>query len=377
MPQTVKVIKALAAAVYFPYNPVMRKIIHVDMDAFFASVEMRDNPALRNVPMAVGGSSDRRGVISTSNYEARKYGVKSAMPTKTALKLCPQLVLVRSHFDKYREASEQVFEIFHEFSDKVQGLSLDEAYIDVTDSPHFQGSATLIAQEIRKRIFERTQLTASAGIGPNKLIAKLASDVNKPNGLFTVTPQKVKDFIARVPVERIWGVGKVTAKHMHDLGIKTCLDMQSYTRSELIHHFGKFGDSLYDFCRGDDEREVETDYERKSLGTEETFSKDLDNFEEMKLHLIRMGQEVRESLRDYEDKTIKNLHIKIKYFDFKLTTIERQLPLSDENIIMLLEERWSQDPRPVRLLGVGVKFEETQEFSNVQLPLLDVINWHE
>lgn len=355
----------------------MRKIIHVDMDAFFASVEMRDNPALRNVPMAVGGSSDRRGVISTSNYLARKYGVKSAMPTKTALKLCPQLVLVRSNFSKYREASDQVFEVFHEFSDKVQGLSLDEAFIDVTDSPHFQGSATLIAKEIRKRIFERTQLTASAGVAPNKLLAKLASDVNKPDGLFTVAPHQVSDFIAQVPIERIWGVGKVTAKHMHEMGIKTCKDMQAYTRSDLIYHFGKFGDALFDFCRGEDDREVETEYERKSLGTEETFSKDIDDIEEMRTHVIRMAQEVRESLLGYEDKTVKNLHVKIKYFDFKQTTIERQIPLTDENFVLLLEERWFQDPRPVRLLGVGVKFEETKELSNFQLPLLGVNIPHE
>lgn len=351
----------------------MRKIIHLDMDAFFASVEMRDNPALRNVPMAVGGSSDRRGVISTSNYEARKYGVRSAMPTSHAMKLCPQLVLVRSNFAKYHEASEKVFEIFHEFTPLVEGLSLDEAFLDVTDSEHFQGSATLIAQEIRRQIFLKTGLTASAGIGTNKLIAKLASDVNKPNGLYTVAPHQTGEFIQKMPIERIWGVGKVTAKRMHELGIKTCLDMQRYSRSELIYLFGKFGDTLYDFCRGMDDREVETEHERKSLGTEETFSKDIENFEEMKEHIIRMAQEVQESLENYQDKIIKNLHVKIKYFDFKQTTIERQLPLSSESFLKLLEERWRQDPRAVRLLGVGVKFEESKPMRTLetfQLPLL-------
>lgn len=342
------------------------------MDAFFAAVEMRDNPALRNVPMAVGGSSDRRGVISTSNYEARKYGVRSAMPTATAMNLCPQLVLVRSNFAKYTEASEQVFEIFHEFTDLVEGLSLDEAYLDVTDSPLFQGSATLLAQEIRRRVFEKTKLTVSAGVAPNKLLAKLASDINKPNGLFTVAPHQIGSFIAKMPVERIWGVGKVTAKHMHEMGIKTCLDMQAYTRSDLIYHFGKFGDVLYDFCRGIDEREVETEYERKSLGTEETFSKDIENFDEMKEHITRMVSEVKESLEKYDDKTIKNLHVKIKYFDFKSTTIERQIPFNMENFLLLLEERWTQDPRPVRLLGVGVKFEESKAASDFQLPLFDL-----
>jgi DNA polymerase-4 len=194
----------------------MKKIIHIDMDAFFAAVEMRDNPALRNVPMAVGGSSDRRGVISTSNYEARKFGVKSAMATAHALKLCPHLVLVRGRMQKYKEASDQIFEIFHEYTDLVQGLSWDEAYLDVTDCPLFQNSATLIAQDIRKKIFERTNgLTASAGIAPNKLIAKLSSDIKKPNGQFTVSPEEIENFIKGVPVERIWGIGKVTAKTMH------------------------------------------------------------------------------------------------------------------------------------------------------------------
>lgn len=348
----------------------MRKIIHVDMDAFFAAVEMRDNPALRNIPMAVGGSSDSRGVLTTSNYEARKYGVRSAMPTAHAMKLCPQLVVVKTNFHKYTEASSKVFEIFREFSPLVEPMSLDEAYIDVTDSTHFQGSATLIAQEIRRLIFERTQLTASAGIGINKLIAKLASDMNKPDGLFTVAPHQIDSFIQKIPIERIWGVGKVTAKKMHDLGIKTCLDMQKHGRSELIHMFGKFGDALYDFCRGIDEREVEPDYERKSLGTEETFSQDIKSYEEMKLHIIRMVQEIREALEDHQDKVVKNLHVKIKYFDFKLTTIERQLPLTAENCLLLLEERWCQDPRPVRLLGVGVKFEVQRSGEVFQLPLL-------
>jgi DNA polymerase-4 len=351
----------------------MRKIIHVDMDAFFASVEMRDNPALRNIPMAVGGSSDRRGVIATSNYEARKYGVKSAMATAHALKLCPQLVVVRGNMSKYVEASEQVFEIFHEYTDLVEPMSLDEAYLDVTDCDLFQNSATWIAEDIRKKIFQRTGLTASAGISCNKLIAKMASDIRKPNGQFTIAPKQVEDFIVKVQVEKIWGIGKVTAARLHEMGIKTCFDLQGYSRSEMIHLFGKFGDALYDFCRGEDDREVETEYERKSLGTEETFDHDLFNFDEMKVHVVRMVSEIKEHLESYQDKTIKNLHVKIKYHDFKTTTIERQLPLTEENFVWLLEERWSQDPRPVRLLGVGVKFEETKSHTEApaQLTLLN------
>ncbi len=341
------------------------------MDAFFAAVEMRDNPALRNIPIAIGGSVDRRGVISTANYEARKYGVKSAMSTAHALKLCPHLTLVRSNFQKYHEASEEVFKIFHEYTDLVQGLSLDEAYLDVTDSPHCHGSATLIAQEIRKKIFERTKLTASAGIGPNKLIAKLASDYNKPNGQHTVTPSDIDSFISPMPVERIWGIGKVTAKRLHEMKIKTCSDLQKFSRLEMQHLMGKFGDDLYDFCRGMDDREVHTEYERKSLGTEETFAKDIHDIEEMKLHIVRMAEEVRGSLQNYTDRTVKNLHVKIKYFDFKQTTIERQMSLEDESFVTLLEERWSQDPRPVRLLGVGVKFVDTETVEEIhQLELL-------
>ncbi len=320
--------------------------------------------------MAIGGPRESRGVISTANYEARKFGVKSAMPTALAKKLCPDLILLPGRMSKYREASEQVFEIFHEYTPLVEGLSWDEAYLDVTDCPLFQNSASLIAKDIRKKIFERTNgLTASAGIAPNKLIAKMASDLRKPNGQWTVAPSQVEEFIKAIPVEKLWGVGKVTAKSMHDLGIKTCLDLQQYTRSELIYHFGKFGDALFDFCRGHDERQVETEYERKSLGTEETYAKDLTNIEEMKGHVVRMVQEVRDALGAYEDKVVKTLHVKIKYFDFKQTTIERQLPFSEENYLGLFEERWAQDPRPVRLLGVGVKFEEALE--EPQLTLFD------
>lgn len=340
----------------------MRKIIHIDMDAFFAAVEMRDRPDLKNVPMAVGGSTDRRGVLCTANYEARKFGVRAAMPTSHALKLCPNLVLVKPNFSKYSEASEQVFEIFHEYTDLVEPLSLDEGYLDVTDNPTLFNSATWMAQEIRKKIYEKTKLTASAGIGPNKLIAKMASDLNKPNGQFTIAPKDVEDFMKKVPVEKLWGIGKVTAKRLHEMGLKTCLDLQALPRSEMIYNFGKFGDLLFDFCRGIDEREVETEYERKSLGTEETFEKDINSLEEMKDHVSRMVLDLNEALEDYSDRIVKNLHVKIKYFDFKQTTIERQLPFEVNHFITLLEERWLQDPRPIRLLGVGVKFEETREF---------------
>lgn len=331
------------------------------MDAFFASVEMRDNPHLRNVPMAVGGSSDRRGVLTTANYEARKFGIRSAMATAHAMKLCPQLIVVRTNMAKYVEASEQVFEIYRQYTNMVQPLSLDEAYLDVSHCELFNNSATWIAQDIRKKILAKTGLTASAGISCNKLIAKMASELNKPNGQCTIAPHQIDEFMLKVPVEKIWGIGKVTAARMHELGIRNCADLQRHTRSEMIHMFGKFGDVLFDFCRGVDDRDVETDYERKSLGTEETFDKDLTSFEEMKIHMVRMVGELKEHLEEHQEKVIKNLHVKIKYHDFKQTTIERQMPLTEESFLWLLEERWAQDPRAVRLLGVGVKFEENDE----------------
>jgi DNA polymerase-4 len=348
----------------------MRKIIHIDMDAFFAAVEMRDNPLLRNIPMAVGGSSDRRGVISTSNYEARKYGVKSAMPTALAKKICPGLVIVPGRMSKYKEVSDQIFEIFNQYTDLVEGLSWDEAYLDVTRCGLFNNSATLIAKEIREKIYHRTGgLTASAGIASNKLLAKMASDFNKPNGQFTLPPKSIEEFIKKIPVEKLWGVGKVTAKYMHAHGFKTCLDLQRLNQKELFEHFGKFGLNLYDFCRGIDLREVETEFERKSLGTEETYSNDIAHFDEMKIHISKMVQELKSALKEFHEKEIKALQVKIKYFDFKQTTIERQMPFGEENFIYLLEERWSMDPRPIRLLGVGVKFEEIKE--RYQLHLFD------
>ncbi len=341
------------------------------MDAFFAAVEMRDCPELRAVPMAVGGSSDRRGVISTANYEARKFGVKSAMASAYAQKLCPNLVLVRGNMQKYREVSEQIFQIFHEYTHLIEGVSLDEAYLDVTDCPYFKNSATLIAQEIRKKIFERTGgLTASAGIAPNKLLAKLASDHNKPNGQFTISPNQVQAFIAQVPIQRIPGVGKVTAEIMDELGIRTCQDLSLYRQEDLISRFGKFGATLFNYCRGIDERQVESEYERKSLGTEETFAKDISDLEEMKLHIRRLSEELSKSLDEFQERKIKNLQVKIKYFDFKVTTIERSMPFSVDNYAYLLEERWSESPRPIRLLGVGVKFSDWPQIN--QLRLFDV-----
>lgn len=228
----------------------MRKIIHVDMDCFFAAVEMRDNPALRDIPIAIGGSRERRGVISTANYPARKFGVRSAMPTGMALKLCPHLTLLPGRFDAYKEASNHIREIFSRYTSRIEPLSLDEAYLDVTDSVHCHGSATLIAQEIRQTIFSELQLTASAGVAPVKFLAKIASDMNKPNGQFVITPAEVPAFLQTLPLAKIPGVGKVSAAKLEAMGLRTCGDVQKCDLVILLKRFGKFGRILWERSRG-------------------------------------------------------------------------------------------------------------------------------
>ncbi len=335
----------------------MRKIIHVDMDCFFAAVEMRDFPHLVGKPVAVGGSSQRRGVISTCNYEARKFGVRSAMPTARAFKLCPHLILQKSRFDAYAEASDQVFKIFLDYTPLVQSLSLDEAYLDVTNSDLPSGSATLLAQKIRERIFKETGLTASAGIAENKLLAKLASEVKKPNGQFTIEPSHVSQFMLNLPLGKIHGVGKVTSDYLADQGFKNCSDLLLFTRFEMNAKFGKLGEYLFFAVRGISFSPVITEWERKSLGSERTFSEDLTDTNLLQMKLNELTLDVQESLKDHSDKKLASLQVKIKYHDFHLTTIERSgIAVSVENTWALFLSRWSEDPRPVRLLGVSVKF---------------------
>ena len=243
-------------------NAPARKIIHCDCDCFYASVEMRDDPSLRGRPLAVGGRADQRGVVATCNYEARRFGIHSAMATAQAMKLCPELVVIPPAMEKYRIASSQIMAIYQDYTDIVEPLSLDEAYLDVTDSPHCKGSATLIAQEIRRRIVETVGITASAGVGPNKFVAKIASDWNKPDGLFLVRPEEVDAFVAALPVKKLHGVGKVTAEKLNRLGAQTCADLRGWSLDKLQEHMGSFGVRLYDLSRGIDHREVNTSRER-------------------------------------------------------------------------------------------------------------------
>ena len=279
-----------------------RKIIHIDMDCFYAAVEMRDDKSLRNRPLAVGGDPSRRGVISAASYEARKFGVHSALSSARAKKLCPNLIIVHPNMKKYAEESRKIRAVFHQFTNLVEALSLDEAYLDVTGSNHFKGSATLIASEIRKIILKETGLTASAGIAPNKFLAKVASDWKKPNGQFVITPDKVYAFVLKLPVQKIWGVGKVTAEKMAKIGLKTCGDLQKLSINDLCSHFGSFGIHLYDICRGKDDRPVVTSRERKSLSIEETFSDDLRNYEECKGQLPIL---FKKFLKRFEGKDLK------------------------------------------------------------------------
>lgn len=288
------------------------------MDAFYASVEQRDNPELRGKPVAVGGSSNR-GVVAAASYEARKFGVQSAMPSRLAIAKCPKLVFVKPRFDVYKQVSQQIRSIFYEYTDLVEPLSLDEAYLDVTSNKMMLPSATLIAREIRERIRKETNLTASAGISMNKFLAKTASDVNKPNGQFLIHPSDAVAYVEKLPVERFFGVGKVTAEKMHGLGIKTGYDLKQLTEKEFRNHFGKVGGYYYKIARAEDDRQVNPNRIRKSLGAERTYSEDLKSTEAIVLELEKIADEVVRRMKK-SDTQGKTLTLKVKYADFKQIT---------------------------------------------------------
>jgi len=351
-----------------------RKIIHIDMDAFYASVEQRDNHDLRGKAIAVGGSPTGRGVIATASYEARKYGIKSAMSSAVALRLFPRLIFVKPRFEAYREASTIIQEIFYEYSDLVEPLSLDEAYIDVTENKMENPSATLIAKEIREKIFERTGLTASAGISYNKFLAKVASDMNKPNGMTLITPEMAEDFLEALPVGKFHGVGRVTKEKMNLLGIEKGADLKKWQEVDLIKHFGKAGSHYYHIVRGIDERSVHNDHVRKSFGAERTFSTDYNDWTLLKTELEGIANKVSERM---EKKSVKGktISLKLRYDNFE--TITRALTLSFytstkevllEQAVQLMEQTQAGD-RKVRLLGISVSNldSEKKEESGIQL----------
>lgn len=335
-----------------------RKIIHVDMDCFYAAIEMRDHPALANRPVAVGGSVEQRSVLCTANYIARRYGVHSAMSTASAYRRCPGLIVLPVDMPKYKAVTQRIRQIFHEFTDKVEPLSLDEAYLDVTDSIHCHGSATWMAQAIRERIFQAENLTASAGVACNKLLAKIASEWNKPNGLYVIYPDQVDAFIKTLPIAKLYGVGKVTAQKLKDCGLQTCEDLQRFSLEKLTQRWGKLGERLYQQCRGIDEREVEPNRIRKSLSVEQTFATDIPDAESCLPLLQNVYQDLLQRLQRYAaTHPIKNQCIKIKFADFKSTTAEIVSNEPDwERYLALFQRAYARQLKPIRLLGLGVHF---------------------
>lgn len=333
-----------------------RKIIHIDMDAFYASVEQRDNPKLRGKPLAVGGSSER-GVVAAASYEARKFGVFSAMSSKVAKRKCPELIFVKARFAVYREVSYQIREIFKEYTDLIEPLSLDEAYLDVTENKKNNPSATLIAREIKSRIKNDLQLTASAGISYNKFLAKIASDYDKPDGLFVIEPKNANAFIEKLPVKKFHGVGKVTAQKMNKLGIYTGADLKKWEKPALIKSFGKVGGFYFNIVHGKDERKVNPNRIRKSIGSETTFSEDLKDTQVMLEALDKIGEKL---IKHVQDKHIfaKTLTLKVKFYDFQQVTRSKtwNQAIQDFHLMRKLYEellRNSGAPhKPVRLLGL-------------------------
>lgn len=338
---------------------MVRKIIHVDMDAFYASVEVRDFPALRGKPLAIGGRPESRGVVATASYEARKFGVRSAIPSARAVRLCPGLILRPPRFSAYQEASRSIRAIFERYTSLIEPLSLDEAYLDVSACEQHQGSATRIAEAIRAEIFAETQLTASAGVAPNKFLAKVASDWQKPNGLTVITPQQVDDFVRDLPVERIPGVGSKSVPKLHALQVRTCGDLQAWSMTQLTETFGRWGARLYHLCRGHDERAVVTSRVRKQISVERTFARDISEPEQITAQLDRLWASLSERTQDRSVRPrVRGATVKVRFADFTTTTLDRagaEMPSWDDFWDLIAEARHRGGGLPIRLLGIGVR----------------------
>jgi DNA polymerase-4 len=336
-----------------------RKIIHIDMDAFYASVEMRDNPKLAGLPVVVGGPPDSRGVVAAASYEARKYGIRSAIPSARAYRLCPQAVFLRPNFEKYRAVSHTIHEIFHRYTDLVEGLSLDEAYLDVTRNRVGAPSATRIAQAIKRDILAETKLTASAGVAPNKFLAKVASEERKPNGLFVIRPQDVAPFVAALSVAKVPGVGHVTLERLKQLDIATCGDLQRVPLAALVHHFGRRGEYFYRIARGVDDRPVEPSRDRKSISIEDTFAEDHAAADWLMDRLKDLAERLGERMAQAEAKG-RTITLKMRLADFRILTRSRTIAASTADAHTLLavgRELYAQSGftgQKLRLLGLGV-----------------------
>lgn len=358
----------------FIQTPPGRKIIHVDMDAFYASVEQRDNPQLRGQPVAVGGSA-ARGVVAAASYEARAFGVHSAMPSVTAKRKCPHLIFVPPRFEVYRQVSQQIRAIFAEYTELIEPLSLDEAYLDVTENLKAMDIATEIALEIRAKIKSATGLNASAGISYNKFLAKMASDLNKPNGQAVITPKNGPGFVEALPVKKFHGVGPATAERMKRHGIETGHDLKSKSLQFLQQHFGKSGPYFYGIARGIDERQVKPNRVRKSVGAEDTFAQDIDVLETAQAELRPLAEKIWRYCEAH-DITGKTVTVKIKYSDFTQATRSRTMPHGLLNIQMVLDiadtllSSVYPFKRPVRLLGITLSSLSTEETEH--LPQLDL-----
>jgi DNA polymerase-4 len=337
----------------------LRKIIHVDMDAFYASVEQRDFPEYRNKPVVVGGSPKGRGVVAAASYEARAFGIHSAMPASRAVKLCPKAVFLKPRFDVYRDVSRQIRDIFFRYTDLVEPLSLDEAYLDVTENRVNCPSATIIAHRIKKQIQEETGLTASAGISFNKFLAKIASDLDKPDGLSLIPPEKAEKFIEELEIGQFYGVGKSTRRKMESLGIRTGADLKKWDEVDLVKEFGKSGHHYYRIARGVDKREVKADRIRKSIGKERTFSEDISDLEWIRNFLKDLAEKIAESMKKLTASG-KTITLKVRYEDFETVTRSHTLhhftddadEIADMAIHLLNETDAGQ--REVRLLGISV-----------------------
>ncbi len=332
---------------------------------------MRDEPRYRDIPLAIGGRSDRRGVIATCNYPARAFGVRSAMATAHALKLCPQLTVIPGNMDKYRAVSKLILSIYHSVTEKVEPLSLDEAYLDVTDSPLFQGSATRIAQMLRAEVEKQTGITISAGVAPNKFLAKIASDWKKPNGLFVITPDQVEEFVDQLPVKKLHGVGIKTAEKLFTLGIHTGRDIKQRQLNELTEIFGQFGHRLYELSRGIDTREVVSERTRKSVSVEHTFAQDLASLDACLAELPELLVELLSRFKKYEaNQAIVGFFVKLKFNDFAQTTAEQRATHFEPALFRdLMSEGFNRGDKPVRLLGVGFRLEDKEGVSFEQLSL--------
>ena len=338
----------------------VRKILHVDADAFYCSVEERDNPALKGSAFAVGGKPARRGVIATCSYAARQSGVRSAMASFRAVRLCPELKIIPPRLDAYKEASRKMHVVFQRYTALIEPLSLDEAYLDVSDSENCRGSATLMAREIMRAIKAEVGITVSVGAAPNKFLAKVASDWNKPNGLMVIPPRDIEDFVFELPIEKIHGVGKVTAEKMHNRGIQTCGQLRQYSPLELSRWFGSFGERLWEMSRGSDDRPVETGRRRKSLSVEHTYDTDLQGQDSILAKIPALLEDLGGRFAGISGEyAVQKRFVKVKFSDFSQTTLEEILERDNidpgEHFKALMIRAWQRGNKPVRLLGIGVR----------------------